>query len=98
MTLTGNGNLTLVGDLTMADAKNIILATGTGTKIGTAAGAGGQKLSFWNKTPIVQPTTAITGASFSQVNTTTVISTASTFGGYTLDKVVAALVNIGILA
>jgi hypothetical protein len=97
MTLAGNGNLTLVGDLTMADAKNIVVGTGTGTKIGTVAGAAGQKLSFWNKTPIVQPTTAITGATF-VVNSGTAVNTGSTFGGYTLDKVVAALVNIGILA
>lgn len=37
--------------LNMADAKNIILNTGTGTKIGTATT---QKLAFYNATPIVQ--------------------------------------------
>jgi hypothetical protein len=81
--------------LAFADALNLVVGTGTGTKIGTTTS---QKIAFWNKTPIIQPTTAITGATFAQVNTTTLVSTASTFGGYTLDKVVAALVNIGILA
>ena len=32
------------------------------TKIGTVGGAAGQKLAFWNSTPIVQPVLA-TGAS-----------------------------------
>jgi len=81
--------------LTLADAVNIAVNATTGTKIGTTTS---QKIAFWNKTPIVQPTTAITGAAFVQVNTTTLVSTASTFGGYTLDKVVAALINTGILA
>lgn len=45
-------NKTLSG-VTMADATNIILNTGTGTKIGTATN---QKLGFFNSTPIVQPT------------------------------------------
>lgn len=81
--------------LTLADSANIIVNATTGTKIATATT---QKIAFWNKTPIVQPTTSITGAAFVQVNTTTAVSTASTFGGYTLDKVVAALINTGILA
>lgn len=39
--------------LTLADATNIVVATGTGTKIGTATS---QKLGFFNATPVVQPT------------------------------------------
>ena len=39
--------------VTIADAANLILATGTGTKIGTATS---QKLGFFNQTPVVQPT------------------------------------------
>jgi hypothetical protein len=62
------------------------------------ANATSQSLSFWNKTPIIQPTTAITGAAFVQVNTTTPVSQASTFGGYTLQQIAAALINVGILA
>lgn len=37
--------------ITMGDAKNVILNTTTGTKIGTATT---QKLGFWNATPVVQ--------------------------------------------
>ena len=45
-------NKTLSG-VTIADATDIALATGTGTKIGTATT---QKLGFFNATPVVQPT------------------------------------------
>ena len=43
---------TFTGDITMTGAKNIVLGTSTGTKIGTATN---QKLAFYNSTPIVQP-------------------------------------------
>lgn len=39
-------------DLTMTDAKNIVLNTTTGTKIGTSTS---QKLGFWNATPVARP-------------------------------------------
>jgi len=41
------------GNVQIADTANIVLATGTGTKIGTATT---QKLAFYNATPVVQPT------------------------------------------
>jgi len=41
------------GDVTFADAKNIILNTTTGTKIGTATD---QKLGFFNAAPVIQQT------------------------------------------
>jgi hypothetical protein len=41
------------GNLQIADTANIVLATGTGTKIGTATT---QKLGFFDKAPVVQPT------------------------------------------
>jgi hypothetical protein len=43
-----------VRGITMLDAANIVLNTTTGTKIGTATG---QKLGFYNKTPVDQPIT-----------------------------------------
>lgn len=52
-----SGDLSLIGNVTMADAKNIVLNTTTGTKIGTGAT---QKLGFYGHTPVVQaaaPTT-----------------------------------------
>ncbi len=53
----GTGTLTCglsnLGDtITITDAKNIVVGTSTGTKVGTATT---QKLGFWNATPIVQP-------------------------------------------
>lgn len=44
--------LDIDGDLTLADAKNVIVNSTTGTKLATATA---QKLGFWNATPIVQP-------------------------------------------
>lgn len=43
----------VLGTLTIADAINIVLNTGTGTKIGTATN---QKLGFYNATPVIQQT------------------------------------------
>jgi len=47
--------------ITLADAHNLVTGTTTGMKIGTVGGASGQKLGFFNQTPIVQPLLA-TGA------------------------------------
>lgn len=58
LALTASPNLTtptITTSMTMADAANIIANTSTGTKIGTATG---QKLAFWNATPIIQPASA----------------------------------------
>ena len=43
-------------DMEFDDAKNIIINTTTGTKIGTGTT---QKLGFWNATPIVQPSNIV---------------------------------------
>lgn len=45
--------------VTIGDAKNIVVNTTTGTKIGTAVG---QKIGFWNVTPVVQPSSANQGS------------------------------------
>jgi hypothetical protein len=66
----------------------------SGTKIGTATN---QKLAFWNKTPIVQPTTAITGA-IRVGGGGTALTDTDTFDGYTLAQVVKALRDAGLLA
>jgi hypothetical protein len=62
-TLTVAGAATFNGSVTMGDADDIILATGTGTKIGTAVG---QKLAFYNATPVVQPAAAAQAAAAAQ--------------------------------
>jgi hypothetical protein len=50
-TFTFSQGVTFSDGITVADAKNIALNTTTGTKIGTAVG---QKLAFWNATPVSQ--------------------------------------------
>lgn len=66
LTTTAAAGFTCAGHLTMGDAKNVILNTTTGTKIGTAAT---QKLGFWNATPIVQPSGASQAALTHSVGT-----------------------------
>ena len=55
------------------------------------------KIGFWNKTPILQPTTAIAAGTF-VVGVGTAVTDASTFDGYTLGQIARALRNMGILA
>jgi hypothetical protein len=93
-TITNNFALGLAGSLKINDTFNIVFDTTTGTKIATATA---QKLSFWNATPIVQPTTAVASATFVQ-NTGGTIHPTSTFDGYTIEQVVRALRTIGLLA
>lgn len=57
-TISGTGNVAMttnptLSGFTMADATNIVINTGTGTKIGTGTT---QKLAFYNATPVVQQT------------------------------------------
>lgn len=92
VSFTGGLTISTTG-LTITDV-NVILSATTGTKFGTATT---QKLSFWNATPIVQPTTAVAGATFT-VSAGTAVNDASTFDGYTIKQVVKALRNTGILA
>jgi hypothetical protein len=80
--------------VSFADAVNLVTGTTTGTKLGTTTS---QKLSFWNKTPIVQPTTSITGATLVS-NAGTAITSTDTFGGYTLQQLAAIIINTGLAA
>jgi len=81
--------------LHLADAGNITVGTTTGTKIGTASS---QKIGFYNTTPVVQPTTGVTEAAFVENSGGTAVNVDSTFGGYTIQQVVQALQNLGLLA
>jgi hypothetical protein len=53
LTAAGTGTVKVNSNLEIADAKDIVLATGTGTKIGTATT---QKLGFFGADPVVQQT------------------------------------------
>jgi len=66
----------------------------SGTKLGTATS---NKLSFWNATPIIQPTTSVAASAF-VASAGTAVNDASTFDGYTIKQVVKALRNEGLLA
>ena len=90
----GLGVTTPAETLELKDAGNIKFQTTTGTKIGTATT---QKIGFWNATPIVQPTTAVTAATFA-ANTSGIVDDTAAFDGYTIGQVVKALRNAGLLA
>lgn len=87
--------VTIFGDYEVGDGSDVVLGTTTGTKIGTATN---EKLSFWNASPIIQPTTAVSEAAFTENSGGTAVNDDSTFDGYTLRQVVKALRNVGILA
>jgi hypothetical protein len=80
--------------LTFGASRDIWFDTATGTKIGAATN---QRFAFWNKTPIVQPTTAIAAATF-VANTSGIANDTATFDGYTIGQVVKALRDVGLLA
>lgn len=95
LSIAGIGKLDIdPTSLTFRNNINIITNTSTGTKICTATN---QKIAFWNKTPIVQPTTGIAAAAF-VANTSLIANDTATFGGYTIGQIAAALINTGILA
>lgn len=88
------------GNVTITNA-NVILATSTGTKIGTAST---QKLGFFNATPIVKPS----GVSQAAVATTNPVNTSTNWGFAASSQALAlitlsnamrtALVNLGLMA
>lgn len=59
LTISGGAVTTDASTATWADKLDFVFNTGTGTKFGTATT---QKLSFWNATPIVQPSGATQAA------------------------------------
>ena len=104
LTTASNGDLTIALTGTTPTVKfstkvqlsdvDLILGTTTGTKIGTSTS---QKLGFWNKTPVVQPTTSGGSAVVAHIGST-VMNENDTIGGYTIAQIVQALQTIGILA
>jgi len=96
----GTADSPTFGGLTIADAGNIVLNTTTGTKIGTATG---QKLGFYNATPVIQQTGTGETVGFT-AGAGTNVTDASTFTGnvgstaYRISDIVKALKNLGLLA
>ena len=96
----GTGDSPTFGGLTIADAGNVVLATGTGTKIGTATG---QKIGFYNATPVAQQagtgeTTGASGGSGTNVHVNATFTGNVGSAAYTISDIVKALKNLGILA
>jgi hypothetical protein len=89
-----------IQDIVISDSQNIILNTVTGTKIGTATN---QKLSFYNLTPIIQPSSTGQTAG-STVGVGNNVNDDSTFTGgvgataYTIGDMVRHLKNLGLIA
>lgn len=87
--------------LSISDAGNIVLATTTGTKIGTGTT---QKLGFWNATPIVQPSSTGETTGFTANTSANALFNESTWTGnvgstaYTISDIVKHLKNAGLLA
>lgn len=78
----------------LTDGKGIQFGTTNGGNVGLAAN---EKIGKWGKTPDVQPTTAITGATRVGGGGTALTDT-DTFDGYTIAQIVAALRRSGDLA
>ena len=97
-------------DVTWADGVDVAVGTTTGTKIGTAAT---QKIGFWNKTPIVQPSgasqtalddqsTGVASVSYQLVDVTSSPTQATINANFAtvavlLNALRTALVNAGII-
>jgi hypothetical protein len=94
MMLGSAGNITFSTGLIYADGMIVTSGTSTGTKFGATTN---DKMAFWNKTPIVQPTTGITGATRVGGGGTTITDT-DTFGGYTIAQLAAIIINTGLAA
>lgn len=71
-------------------------AAGPGTLRDIQIGLTGNKIGHYGATPIVRPTTAFSSATF-VANAGTAVNDASTFDGYTIRQVVAALRGLGLL-
>lgn len=95
-----DGNAQIVGGLShngiASNDGSVVVTISCGVTNGTKIGATGDKIGFFGATPIAKPTTGVTGATFT-VNSGTAVNDASTFGGYTIKQIAAALKNLGIL-
>ena len=101
-TTTNTGEKVVLGkDLDISGDHDLIIGTSTGTKIGTAAT---QKIGFFNTTPIVQPagsgssTVASAGSGATTVKNDTTFQGTGSGASYTINDIVKALKELGLLA
>lgn len=107
-TLDVNGIATFDNDIVIADTRNISVNTTTGTKIGISAL---QKIGFWNKTPVAQPSSANQAALTDNTTGTSGTTLVDVGGVYSqtninnnfasianlLNEIRTALVNVGLI-
>jgi len=58
----------------------------------------GSLLGLYGVTPVARPTTAISGVTVAGTGSGDVVAASTTFAGWTLPKIVAALISQGILS
>jgi hypothetical protein len=80
---------------TVTSAGRLQIAS-AGTSRGIQVESDGGRLGFFGTTPIEKVDDGITGATFTQ-NSGTAVNDASTFGGYTIKQIAAALLAYGLL-
>ena len=96
-TFSTAGNLNLLGDVVVLESD-----AGSGITIKSGGfgpiqvGISGDEVGFFGTTPVAQPTTGIAEAAFT-TNSGTSVNVNSTFDGYTLQQVVKALRDEGLL-
>jgi len=101
--LTQGANITINdgganGNVTINLSQNPTIEDGQGNvAIEVSDNGTASQLGFFGATPVLKPTTAISGATFA-ANAGIPVLDGSTFGGYTIGQIVAALRALGILA
>jgi len=96
----GGDTVNLKEDITIADGKNIVVNTTTGTQIGTGAT---QKLGFFGATPVAQPsstgqTSGFTAGSGNAVNDDSTFTGGVGSTAYTIGDIVKHLKTLGLIA
>jgi hypothetical protein len=91
--VSASGTVT-AGKLVSTGSADLGTTAGSTVKVGSGSG---DLVGFFGKTPIVQPTTAITASSIT-VGSSTSLTIDSTIGGYSIGQIVNALSNLGLLA
>mgnify|MGYP001592752271 CR=1 FL=1 len=98
--LTKSDRFIFERDIEMADGRGIQLSTATGTKIGTGTS---QKLGFYNRTPVVQPSSTGETTGLDIVAGTNLTDTTTFTGGtgavaYRVNDIIKHLKNLGLIA
>ncbi len=86
-----------MADISQSDGTftgSLIMTSSTGQLVTPA----GSLLGLYGVTPVARPTTAISGVTVASTGSGDLIASSTTFAGWTLPKIVAALISQGILS